>query len=371
MVKQRAYIIPVVRLDDALLHKMASNSKSGAGSPAPPPAFSYAQAAKGRSASVPSTPAQAQTPTPAPAPTPAPEQPSKSTAAPAATESSPPPENGASKERRSSTGGGEDSAAKLSEPVAPAIAAAAATTTTTTNNTTAAPSGSGEATSQEPSTSSARPAQSQPSKSTSTSPTRGGSGISTAPAVVPGNDDEAPSMPSVASDPGWDKQSQLSAASADEPGGPNTIEKAKRASKDHQQARTSNLVAAPVPPVNFWQQRIEAQAQASKVKAKPTDLTAGPRPTPSDARPTQNVAASGRSTEDGTVDKAAEPSKAHGGKGATELPTHGEVSAAGDAAQPQESNPSRDRTRNGPVERNREEAQGSSRKPLLRPNAFD
>ena len=182
-------------------------------------------------------------------------------------------------------------------------------------------------------------------------------------------------MPSVASDPGWEKQSQLSAASADEPGGPNTADKAKRAGKDDQQVRTPNLVAAPVPPVNFWQQRIEAQA--SKVKVKPTGLAAGPRPTPSDARPTPNVAAGGRSSEDGTVDKAAEPSKTHVGKGATELPANGDVAAAGDAAQPQESNPSRDRARNGPVERNREDAQGSSRRLLLRhatlqrPNAPD
>ena len=284
------------------------------------PAFSYAQAAKGRSVSVPSTVAkpvpakttacetstvEAKTPKPAPSPSAATPEPTRRT-----DES-----HGAPEEI-------EPRAAVVVEETTPPRSSSVGELRTTQESslTTRAP-----------------PLQ---SLTASSSPTLGARS-----APPQAKDEDAQSLPNVPSDAVWDKQSQRS-TSADETGEHDAAKRGRRDGRDEFKDRWAPLVAAPIPTVNIWQQRKEAQA--AKLAAQSSSAAhAASRTLSSDAGPPAKVVKR-RDSPEGERPS----SKVEGEQRGPAASTEPGESQTGTELAPQET---RDRGRVGGVDRSRDE----------------
>ena len=284
------------------------------------PAFSYAQAAKGRSVSVPATTAK-----PAPAKPPACEASTLEAKSPKPAASPSSPANPEPTRRTDESHG-------IPEEIEPRA---------TVKETTPPRSSSiGEPqTTQESSLATPRAAP-LGSLTASSSPTLG---PLSAPAQA--KDEDAQSLPNVPSDAVWDKQSQWS-TSADEAGDHGAAKRGQRNGRDEFKDRWAPLVAAPIPTVNIWQQRKEAQA--AKLAAQSSSAAhAAARTSSSDVGPPAKVVKRRDSPEGDPVSSTVE-SDQKGPAGSTE-PSQTQT---GTELAPQET---RDRGRAGGVDRPRDE----------------
>ncbi|KAI9884374.1 MAG: hypothetical protein M1823_003828 [Watsoniomyces obsoletus] len=269
---------------------MASSIPKTAGDTFTPgrPVFSYAQVAKGRSASVPATNPQV---TP------------QATAPPAA-----------------SDGSRKESAATSTAPTTTSSTAAASpveerhalswrrepdvvSSSSSGGNKETAPSPASPVADPRPKGVLASPARSAPQNpmTAASSPTLGPRSTSTT-----AKEDDAQSLPNVSFDSAWEKNSQWSTAADD-----GMADKQRKGSRDNSvRGSAAWLVAAPIPAVNVWQQRKEAQA--AKAKAVPqasVTSSAGAHASASNARPSGDPGASGMSPERTTRGMASHPIK--------------------------------------------------------------
>jgi la-related protein 1 len=102
------------------------------------------------------------------------------------------------------------------------------------------------------------PGPAQPTASASASPN-----LNARAAPVQPKDDDAPSAANVPSDSTWDRQSQWS-NSVSEAGDQVAGDRSRGKRQEESNERSATLIAAPVPAVNVWQQRKEAQAAKAK-----------------------------------------------------------------------------------------------------------
>ncbi|KAI9873044.1 MAG: hypothetical protein M1830_000898, partial [Pleopsidium flavum] len=139
-------------------------------------------------------------------------------------------------------------------------------------------------------------AQSQAQGSTPSSPSFGTASTSTLP-----KEDDLSSTPNASSDSTWDRQSQTShspekVGPQGEVGKENEKEKEKGNSWEKESAKPASLKPAPLPALNFWQQRREAQEAKAKAnllsspqqptKAQSVSAGAGPPAGPSNEKST-------------------------------------------------------------------------------------
>ncbi|KAI9851439.1 MAG: hypothetical protein M1838_003628 [Thelocarpon superellum] len=222
-------------------------NKTTADAGIPPPAFSYAQAAKGRSSS---TPKQISSTRGAPVPHAPASEPSSSSAtdasALAGTEDRPSREGRPSERRKHEGVNGTDAQSTPND----ALPAAKGAT---------------------PLPQVPPPTQKHPSAPSS--PSFGTSSTSTFP-----KEEDMSTTPNASSDSTWDKQSQTSTG-AEKVGEHGAANKEKERNQGDEKDPPKSLTAAPLPAVNIWQQRREAQeaAKAKSATQPPPALPAVPK----------------------------------------------------------------------------------------------